>query len=53
MSQTDSDQRQRRMECRLHEGMTGKRKESINNSARLPPLGTRYRLLRKGVKFPK
>lgn len=49
MSQTDSDQRQRRIECRSHEGMTRKRKEIINNSAELPPLG-RLQITQKGAK---
>lgn len=53
MSQTDNDQRQRGMQCPLQVGMNRKSKEIIKNPAGLPPLGTGYRLLRKGLKFPK
>lgn len=53
MSQTDNDQRQRGMQCHLQMGMNRKSKEITKNPARLPPLGTGYRLLRKGLKFPK
>lgn len=40
------------MQCHLQVGMNRKSKEIIKNPAGLSPLGTGYRLLRKGLKFP-